>query len=71
MLTKVSIKPFLACRSFFKYLYIWKTPSSSAKSKLASIAKYIPVLPPPSLKEDKVEFDKTYAPQLKLRVRLH
>lgn len=48
-LTRFSIIPFRDLRSILKYPKMLKQSSSSANSKLASIAKYTPDLPPPSL----------------------
>lgn len=49
VLTRVSIMPFLDWRNIFKYPKTSKQSSSSANSKLASMAKNTPDLPPPSL----------------------
>lgn len=48
-LTTFSIRPFLDCRNFFRKPNTWKQSSSSASSMLASMARYTPERPPPSL----------------------
>lgn len=53
--TSFSIRPLRDCRSFLRYPNTSKQSSSSASSKFASIAKYTPERPPPSLNEEEIE----------------